>query len=144
VGEGEVSVNFDNAFEVEMEVEVGSAPNGGYTNDPNDPGGETKWGISKRANPNVDIANLTKDGAKPIYKVKYWDPLNLDNEAYAIALLLFDTSVNQGLAFAHTLPRDFVGICTARMLRYAANPNFSRYGKGWFNRVFIVIKALNP
>ena len=39
---------------------------GEYSNDPNDPGGETKWGISKRAYPNLDIKNLTRDGAKTI------------------------------------------------------------------------------
>lgn len=34
---------------------------GEYSNDPFDPGGETKYGISKRAYPNLDIKNLTKE-----------------------------------------------------------------------------------
>ena len=37
---------------------------GGYVNDPKDPGGETRWGISKRAYPDVDILRLTEDEAK--------------------------------------------------------------------------------
>ena len=45
----------------------------GYVNDPKDPGGETNYGISKRAYPDVDIKNLTEDGAKDIYKRDYWD-----------------------------------------------------------------------
>ncbi len=40
---------------------------GGLVNDPNDPGGETKYGISKRAYPELDIANLTLEQAKGIY-----------------------------------------------------------------------------
>ena len=45
---------------------------GGYTDDPGDPGGETKWGVSKRSYPNLDIANLTKPAALQIYFRDYW------------------------------------------------------------------------
>jgi lysozyme family protein len=45
---------------------------GGYVDDPQDPGGETKYGISKRAYPNVDIKNLTRDGAITLYFYDYW------------------------------------------------------------------------
>jgi len=48
---------------------------GGYINDPLDAGGKTKFGISKRSYPDVDIKNLTVDGAKSIYKKDYWDKL---------------------------------------------------------------------
>lgn len=47
---------------------------GGYVNDPNDPGGETKYGISKRFYPRVDIKNLTKDDAKKIFVKDYFNP----------------------------------------------------------------------
>jgi len=46
---------------------------GGYVNDPHDSGGETNFGISKRAYPNVNIKELTTAGAKSIYKKDYWD-----------------------------------------------------------------------
>jgi lysozyme family protein len=51
------------------------AVEGGYVNNPADPGGETKYGISKRAYPNIDIAKLTLDQALNIYYNAYWQPL---------------------------------------------------------------------
>lgn len=46
---------------------------GGYVNHPQDPGGETKYGISKRAYPHLDIKNLTRDDAKRIYFRDYYE-----------------------------------------------------------------------
>ena len=60
-------VEFDDIIEVVLHHE------GGYVNDPDDPGGETNFGVAKRSHPDVDIANLTKDGAKEIYKEHYWN-----------------------------------------------------------------------
>jgi lysozyme family protein len=45
---------------------------GGYVNDPNDSGGETNFGISKRAYPSLDIKNLTKEDAVQLYYKDYW------------------------------------------------------------------------
>lgn len=59
-------VSFDTAIEYVLQNE------GGYVNDPADPGGETNFGISKRSYPNVDIRNLTRDGAKAIYLRDFW------------------------------------------------------------------------
>lgn len=47
---------------------------GQYSNDPDDPGGETKYGIDKRSHPDVDIKNLSLPGALAIYFSKYWAP----------------------------------------------------------------------
>ena len=59
---------FDAAFAIVVGVE------GGYTLClPGDPGGETNYGISKRSYPDVDIAQLTLDDAKTIYRRDYWD-----------------------------------------------------------------------
>ena len=70
---------------------------GGYVNDPDDPGGETKFGISKRAYPNLDIKNLTLEEAKKIYKRDYWDRLRLDEVKHQeIACAVFDAAVNLG------------------------------------------------
>jgi lysozyme family protein len=71
---------------------------GGYSNDNLDNGGETKFGISRAAYPNLDIKNLTLHKAKIIYKRDYWDKLNLDAMGnQKIAEKLFDLAVNAGL-----------------------------------------------
>lgn len=74
---------------------------GEYTNNPSDPGGETKFGISKRAYPYLDIKELTMDQAISIYKKDYWDRLHLDEiEGKDIPIKLFDISVNMGVKSA--------------------------------------------
>lgn len=73
---------------------------GGYSNDPKDPGGETNWGISKRAYPNLDIKNLTQADAKIIYKRDYWDRAQCDVLPPYVAYVLFDAAVNSGIGQA--------------------------------------------
>lgn len=71
---------------------------GGYVNDPNDPGGETKYGISKRAYPDLDIAGLSVEDAKAIYRRDYWDPLRLESVTIQdVANNILDAAVNTGL-----------------------------------------------
>ena len=62
----------DDPFEAAVNDVLGEE--GGYVNNPADPGGETNWGISKRAFPQVDIKALTRDDAKALYRANYWDP----------------------------------------------------------------------
>lgn len=70
---------------------------GGYVDDPKDRGGETKFGISKRAYPDLDIAGLTIQDAVGIYKRDYWDRLHLDEITDPeIAAEVFDSGVNMG------------------------------------------------
>lgn len=76
---------------------------GGYVNDPNDPGGETNWGISKRSYPNVDIRNLTRDGALQIYYTDYWPKGQCDALPGPLALIVFDSVVNAGPGTADAL-----------------------------------------
>ena len=54
------------------------AHEGGYVNDQKDSGGETKYGISKRSYPNLDIKNLTKKQATDIYKVDFYNKMKID------------------------------------------------------------------
>ena len=85
-------MNFDKAFDRLIGHE------GGYVNDPRDPGGETKFGISKRSYPNLDIANLTVEQAKAIYLRDFWEPLG---DAHpAIKFQVFDFAVNSGIQTA--------------------------------------------
>ena len=73
---------------------------GGYVNDPADPGGETKFGISKRAYPDVDIATLTEDQAIEIYRRDYWQPWMDQIRDEILALQVFDFGINAGLSTA--------------------------------------------
>ena len=70
---------------------------GGYVNDPDDAGGETKYGISTRSYPNEDIKHLTLERAAQIYERDFWNPLRLsDVQNQVIAEEVFDTAVNCG------------------------------------------------
>lgn len=83
-------MDFDTAFERLIGHE------GGYVNDPQDPGGETKFGISKRSYPNEDIAGLTLAQAKAIYLRDFWRRVGCDMVPDVLRFDLFDTAVNSG------------------------------------------------
>lgn len=90
-----MSTAFESAFLELMRFEVGGRPNGGYTADPLDPGGATKWGISKRSYPGLDIEALTEPEAREIYERDYWSPLKLDQVTRErVARWLFLWAVN--------------------------------------------------
>jgi len=88
--ENEEMSKFDEIIEVVLEHE------GGYVNDPKDPGGETNFGIAKRSNPDVDIKNLTKAEATLIYKTKYWDKNKVESLPEELWHIYFDMCVNMG------------------------------------------------
>lgn len=134
------------------------------TNDPRDPGGLTKFGISKRSHPNVDIMNLTKEEAAEIYRSEYWNPIHGDALPRGIDLLVFDSAVNQGvkpailmlqlaagvqgdsviggetLAAVNRSPKEELTtkFAARRAKRYAVNPNVGLYGVGWYVRLLTV------
>ena len=87
-------MNFDVAFEKLIGHE------GGYVNDARDPGGETQYGISKRAYPDEDIAGLTLERAKQIYRRDYWDAVQAEYLPDAVRFDLFDADgcVGGGIA----------------------------------------------
>lgn len=117
---------------------------GGYVNDPKDPGGETNFGISKRAHPKINIKNLTLREAKAIYFDDYWCAAQcVQVKPKWARLLVFDCAVNQGVGVARELwkrarwdPYVFMAL---RAQRYAQTKNYDRYGKGWFKRLFRVM-----
>jgi lysozyme family protein len=72
---------------------------GGYVNNPKDPGGETNFGISKRSYPTLDIKNLTKDDATAIYYRDWWSTHPFEQMTSAdLACKVFDTCVNLGVS----------------------------------------------
>jgi lysozyme family protein len=128
-------VSFEKAMEFLLKWE------GGYVNDPRDPGGETKYGISKRSHPNVDIANLTVEQATAIYKRDYWDALNLDALPPCFGIAVFDAAVNCGKAKAALWKVRKGGwreVVIARMNHYVALGKHAKYKPfllGWLNRL---------
>ena len=145
---------FEIAFEKLMEHE------GGYVNHPNDPGGETKYGISKRSYPDVDIKKLTKAKAKEIYKKDFWDKNRCDEMPIEVAIVVFLGTVNAGNASNKKLQQalgvkadGIIGNVTlgainktdSRQLairysllmykRYTQLKTWKTFGKGWENRV---------
>lgn len=112
---------------------------GGYVNDPADPGGETKYGISKRAYPQLDIKNLTVEDAKAIYYRDYWLPAGCDSLPTAAAFLVFDFAVNAGVERARRFWRDTQNVqgFTAERIRFYTKLTalFPTYGRGWMNRI---------
>ena len=105
---------------------------GGFVDDPNDPGGQTKYGISlKYLNSSLDatrlsgithlgpitkedIQNLTPEQASNIYKVLWWDKFGYSNiQNQPIATKVLCSSVNIGSQYAH--------ICLQRAIRSESN-----------------------
>lgn len=103
--------DFNKAFQITL------AHEGGYSNDPNDPGGETIFGVARKKNPSWEawslLDNFKKDKlnfpknalvdssiqshVKALYKKNYWDIHLLDKiNSQEIANELFDTGINQG------------------------------------------------
>jgi len=113
---------------------------GDYSNDPNDTGKETRWGISKRAYPDLDIKNLTISQAKEIYKRDYWDKAGCDDLPYPLDIVVFDTAVNMGISraqiFLNNAPgRDWQDVLFQRINFYSKLAGAKYYLRGWINRV---------
>jgi len=150
--------NFDRAF-VEL---LGNE--GGYTNNPNDPGGETNWGITvavARANGYVGaMKDMDQTVAKAIYSARYWLPA-FDALPYPVAFQIFDAAVNSGVGQAvrwlqravgaaddgklgpitldavSTLPVGAVVLLfNAERLTFMTNlSTWPSFGKGWARRI---------
>jgi|AntAceMinimDraft_11_1070367.scaffolds.fasta_scaffold12013_4 lysozyme family protein len=137
----------------------------GYVDDPFDNGGETKFGVAKNANTDLDITALTWSQAKEVYFRRYWLNGSCDKLPARIAVLHFDGCVNHGVgrankflqialdvgvdgvigpitaAKAHKLNDIDVcnKICDQREAFYkrivANNPNQGRFLNGWLRRI---------
>lgn len=84
-------MSFDHEIEKVLDNE------GGYVNNPDDPGGETKFGFSKRSNPDLDIASLTRDRAKERYRTEFWERVHGDDLPPMVAFMALDFAVNSGV-----------------------------------------------
>lgn len=71
---------------------------GGYINDSDDYGGETKYGISKRSYPDIDIKNLTEEQAFEIYKRDFWDKSGIEKlYCFSLNRSIFTLLINIGI-----------------------------------------------
>ncbi|EOS94163.1 glycoside hydrolase family 108 protein [Erwinia tracheiphila] len=153
------SVTFIHAIDYMLTAE------GGYVNDPADRGGETKFGISKRSYPALNIAELTQEQASEIYYRDYWLKTGCDRLPAGISLAVFDGAVqhgyktaiqqlqralrvaDDGIIGARTLAATeaiqplllFVRLMNQRSQTYARiiahSPVQIRFMNGWFNRL---------
>lgn len=82
----------------------------GYVDDPLDAGGETKYGVAKNGNPDLDITSLDWTGAKDVYFRKYWLAGSCDKLPPRIAVLHFDCCVNHGITRAGKFLQEAVGV----------------------------------
>ena len=114
---------------------------GGYVNDPNDPGGETKYGISKHAYPHEDIKGLTRDRAMAIYYRDFWLPCASGVKDPVMLAKVFNMGVLIG---CHTAIRLSIGcdsldeyrrICARHFQAIViAHPVCAKYLRGWERR----------
>lgn len=158
-------MSFERALEVVLSEE------GGYVNNPADPGGETNFGISKRAYPDLDIKNVSRETAASIYRQDYWLATRCDQLPPGLDLMVFDAAVNMGPKMAIRLLQGAVGaqvdgvmgvdtlakarLCTGflaartaikrmavrRVFAYFSLGKFDTFGKGWISRVFHVYEV---
>jgi len=77
-------------------VETVLANEGGFSDESSDTGGATKFGISQRQYPTLDIQGLTREAAVAIYYRDWWNRFNYGALAPAIGAKLFDLAVNMG------------------------------------------------
>jgi lysozyme family protein len=72
----------------------------GYVNDPLDRGGETKYGVAKNANMDLNITELDWDATKRVYFKRYWLAGDCQHLPSRLAVLHFDGCVNHGVGRA--------------------------------------------
>ncbi len=107
-------------------------------------GTPSNFGINQKANPDVDVANLTPQGATEIYRKRYWDAIGADKMDPRLAHVAFDTAVIAGPGKANELlkasggdPEKFLSLREAfqRSLIQRDPEKFGKYEKAWGNRV---------
>lgn len=152
-----MSTTFDKAF---LDL-IGNE--GGYSNNPHDPGGETMWGITMRvARANGyegAMRDLSLEQAKAIARSTYWDPYSCDAFDARVAFEVLDAAYNGGfpvkwLQLAAGLtpdgglgPETLAAVNAAppltivarfnayRLSYYCSLAGWTEFGRGWANRV---------
>lgn len=134
---------------------------GGYSDNPADPGGKTMYGITERVARAHGYAGEMRDlplpAATAIYRVDYWAPIKADQLPDALRFHVFDAAVNSGPAQAVKWLQQAAGVTVdgvigPKTLAAAANVTpgkysgirlrfmtglitWSTFGKGWARRI---------
>jgi lysozyme family protein len=121
-----------------------------FENDPDDPGGATKYGIDQRSHPEVNIRNLTADQATEIYWNDYWLKSGADKLPTPYAEVVFNCAVNMGTGRSNEFdqiakgdPEKFLELQEAKYRSLAENPRRAKYLNGWINRTESLRKRFN-
>ena len=91
---------------------------GGYVNNPKDPGGMTNLGVTRavwesyvgRESSEKEMRALTPAQVAPLYKRKYWDAINGDSLPSGLDLCVFDCAVNSGVGRAAKMLQGILGL----------------------------------
>lgn len=143
------------------------------SDDPDDRGGLTRFGIAQNYNPDVDVARLTRDQAELRYLTNYFYPASCEDFSRPLAIAVFDASVNHGPVTAKKLlqsalrvsvdglvgpatiaaieasnqPQLLIDFLSHRALSYheiaAASPSQTKFIRGWMRRLFKLQQYLN-
>lgn len=115
---------------------------GGYTASDGNSGAPANFGINQRANPDIDVKNLTKEKAAAIYKERYWDKIRGDNLPPSLRGTAMDAAVNQGPVLANRWvqesggdPVKFNALRREHYERLLEEPKNQRYRKAWLGRL---------
>lgn len=112
-----------------------------FENDPDDPGGATKFGIDQRSHPKENIRELTEERAVDIYWDE-WQKDGCETMPSPYAEVFFNCAVNMGLSrakkFDAQVPgadfNQFLDLQESYYKRLAAGTHFRKFLKGWLNR----------
>jgi hypothetical protein len=131
--------NFDKIMEFVFRWE------GWHSDDPDDAGGRTVWGITERDYPEEFPAlwdmdrEEAKARAKVIFRMDYWDKVGGDGLPTKTDAVVMDTAVNMGITFANKLKGyDMMTAIIERIKRYteiSAVGNNIKFLRGWIRRV---------
>jgi len=143
-------------FDVALHFTLGAE--GVFSDDPEDSGNwtggkkgvgtlkGTKYGISARAYPDLDIKDLAPEQAAAIYRRDYWDKCGCDSLAYPLDVAVFDTSVNCGVGGAGKIlarSSGFIDFLFKRIAYYISLKGDAP--DGWFQRcVDLYERFVNP
>jgi lysozyme family protein len=134
---------------------------GGLSDDPRDAGGRTRWGISQKTYPTLDVGKLTRADAIALYRRDFWAPIQGDALPPALAFQALDAAVNHGVGRTVRWLQRLTGVkidgrlgpvslaairgadearlierlLALRLELYAEHERFAVFGRGWTLRI---------